>query len=196
MDFYLEIIAVLTGVFSVWLAKKENIYLYPVGIFSVVAWLYLCWVGQIYSQAIINLFFFIMNVYGWYNWNRKDDNNNKEIHIKFNSLKENFFYIIIALILTFIIFKILSNTEVDNYNQYYILIESFITSLNFIAMWLMAWKRVDNWVLWIIGDFFCIPLYFFKGYYISTAQFLIFIIIAFLGYFEWKKKALKSQNIL
>ena len=84
MDFYLEIIAVLTGVFSVWLAKKENIYLYHVGIFSVVAWLYLCWVGQIYSQAIINLFFFIMNVYGWYNWNRKDDNNNKEIRIKFN----------------------------------------------------------------------------------------------------------------
>lgn len=196
MDFYLEIIAVLTGVFSVWLAKKENIYLYPVGIFSVLAWLYLCWVGQIYSQAIINLFFFIMNVYGWYNWIRKDDKNNKEIHIKFNSLKENLFYAIIALILTLIIFKILSNTMVDNYNQYFIMIESFITSLNFIAMWLMAWKRVDNWVLWIIGDFFCIPLYFFKGYYISTAQFLIFIIIAFLGYFEWKKKALKSQNIL
>ena len=89
----------------------------------------------------------------------------------------------------------MSTIEILDFNWKFVLIESFITALNFIAMLLMAWKRVENWVLWIIGDIFCIPLFVFKEYYLSVAQFSIFIIIAFMGYFEWKKKALKNQGI-
>ena len=63
-------------------------------------------------------------------------------------------------------------------------------------MWLTAWKRVENWILWIVGDIFCIPLFVFKEYYLSVAQFSIFIIIAFMGYFEWKKGIKESRNIV
>ena len=175
MDFIIELIAVFSGVISVWFAKKENILLYPVGTISVSLWIYLCWVGQIYGQAVINLFFLLMNIYGWYNWSRKDNSDLNKVKIKFSSIKENIIYVLVAVLLT--------------------LIESFITALNFIAMWLTAWKRVENWILWIVGDIFCIPLFVFKEYYLSVAQFSIFIIIAFMGYFEWKKKALKKQEI-
>ena len=71
--FYLEIIAVFTGILSVWLTSKENVLLYPIGICSVSIWIYLCWIGDLFGQSIINLFFFIMNIYGWYNWQLKDD---------------------------------------------------------------------------------------------------------------------------
>ncbi|MAJ06765.1 MAG: nicotinamide mononucleotide transporter [Crocinitomicaceae bacterium] len=192
LTFYLEICAVFTGIISVWFAKKENILLYPIGTVSVLIWIYLCWIAEIYSQAVINLFFFVMNIYGWYNWSRKDNSEKNKVQIKFSSLKENLFYIIVAGLLTWLIYSALSNVEILNFNWKFVLIESFITTLNFIAMWLMAWKRVENWVLWIIGDIFCIPLFVFKEYYLSVAQFSIFIIIAFMGYFEWKKKALKN----
>ena len=195
MTFYLEIIAVLTGIISVWFAKKENILLYPIGTVSVLIWIYLCWIGEIYSQAVINLFFLIMNIYGWYNWSRKDNSEINKVQIKFSSLKENLLVITVAALLTLLIYSALSNVEILNFNWKFVLMESFITSLNFIGMWLMAWKRVENWVLWIIGDIFCIPLFVFKEYYLSVAQFSIFIIIAFMGYFEWKKKALKNQKI-
>lgn len=195
MNFYLEIIAVLTGIISVWFAKKENILLYPIGTVSVLIWIYLCWIGEIYSQAVINLFFLIMNIYGWYNWSRKDNSEINKVQIKFSSLKENLFVITVAALLTLLIYSALSNVEILNFNWKFVLMESFITSLNFIGMWLMAWKRVENWVLWIIGDIFCIPLFVFKEYYLSVAQFSIFIFIAFMGYFEWKKKALKNQKI-
>lgn len=195
MNFYLEIIAVLTGIISVWFAKKENILLYPIGTVSVLIWIYLCWIGEIYSQAVINLFFLIMNIYGWYNWSRKDNSEINKVQIKFSSLKENLLVITVAALLTLLIYSALSNVEILNFNWKFVLMESFITTLNFIAMWLMAWKRVENWVLWIIGDIFCIPLFVFKEYYLSVAQFSIFIIIAFMGYFEWKKKALKNQKI-
>ena len=195
MNFYLEIIAVLTGIISVWFAKKENILLYPIGTVSVLIWIFLCWIGEIYSQAVINLFFLIMNIYGWYNWSRKDNSEINKVQIKFSSLKENLLVITVAALLTLLIYSALSNVEILNFNWKFVLMESFITTLNFIAMWLMAWKRVENWVLWIIGDIFCIPLFVFKEYYLSVAQFSIFIIIAFMGYFEWKKKALKNQKI-
>ena len=194
MTFYLEIIAVLTGIISVWFANKENILLYPIGTVSVLIWIYLCWIGEIYSQAVINLFFLIMNIYGWYNWSRKDNSEINKVQIKFNSLKENLLIVTVAALLTLLIYSVLSNVEILNFNWKFVLMESFITTLNFIAMWLMAWKRVENWVLWIIGDIFCIPLFVFKEYYLSVAQFSIFIIIAFMGYFEWKKKALKNQK--
>ena len=192
MTFYLEIIAVLSGIISVWFAKKENILLYPIGTVSVLIWIYLCWIGEIYSQAVINLFFLVMNIYGWYNWSRKDNSEMNKVQIKFSSIKENILYIIVAALLTLLIYSALSNIEILNFNWKFVLMESFITALNFIAMWLMAWKRVENWVLWIIGDIFCVPLFIFKEYYLSVAQFFIFIIIAFMGYFEWKKKALKN----
>ena len=194
MDFIIEIIAVFSGIISVWFAKKENILLYPIGTISVLLWIYLCWIGEIYSQAVINLFFFIMNIYGWYNWSRKDSSNIKELKIKSNSQKENLLSSLIAVLLTSIIYYLLSNIETSDYNWRFILIESFITALNFIAMWLMAWKRVENWILWIIGDIMCIPLFIYKEYYLSVAQFSIFIIIAFMGYFEWKKKSLIKQK--
>ncbi len=192
MTFYLEIIAVLSGIISVWFAKKENILLYPIGTVSVLIWIYLCWIGEIYSQAVINLFFLVMNIYGWYNWSRKDNSEMNKVQIKFSSIKENILYIIVAALLTLLIYSALSNIEILNFDWKFVLMESFITALNFIAMWLMAWKRVENWVLWIIGDIFCVPLFVFKEYYLSVAQFFIFIIIAFMGYFEWKKKALKN----
>ena len=192
MTFYLEIIAVLSGIISVWFAKKENILLYPIGTVSVLIWIYLCWIGEIYSQAVINLFFLVMNIYGWYNWSRKDNSEMNKVQIKFSSIKEKILFIIVAALLTLLIYSALSNIEILNFDWKFVLMESFITALNFIAMWLMAWKRVENWVLWIIGDIFCVPLFIFKEYYLSVAQFFIFIIIAFMGYFEWKKKALKN----
>ena len=80
--FYFEVIAVLTGILSVWLTRKENVILYPVGICSVSIWIYLCWIGDLFGQSIINLFFLLMNLYGWYNWQLKDDSQKLKIQIK------------------------------------------------------------------------------------------------------------------
>ena len=60
-----ELTAVVAGIISVWLAKKENVWLYPVGLISVFLWIYLCWIGKLFGQSLINLFFLIMNFYGW-----------------------------------------------------------------------------------------------------------------------------------
>jgi nicotinamide mononucleotide transporter len=189
----LEIVAVISGIVSVWLAKKESIWLYPIGSLSVTIWIYLCWIGFLYGQSIINLFFLFMNIYGWYNWSRKNHNNQNEISISSNSKNQNLLVLVSSAVLSFVIYFCLSPFHDHSEWFLYIVLESFITSLNFIAMWLMAWKKVENWILWIVGDILCIPLFIHQEYYLSVIQFSVFIVIAYLGYKEWKSKLLKIE---
>ena len=188
----LEFIAVITGIISVWLAKKENVWLYPIGIISVVLWIYLCWVGKLFGQSLINFFFFIMNVYGWYNWLRRDENNQPNVIIKHNTNFQNVLVIMSSFILSVLMYYMLLPLQEKNALMEFIVLEAIITALNFVAMWLMAWKRLEHWLLWIVGDFMCIPLFVHKDYPLGVIQFLVFIVIAYLGYKEWKLKAVEQ----
>ena len=188
----LEFIAVITGILSVWLAKKENVWLYPIGIISVVIWIYLCWVGKLFGQSLINFFFFIMNVYGWYNWLRRDENNQPNVIIKHNTKFQNVLVIISCFVLSVLIYYMLIPLQEKNALIEFVIVEAFITALNFVAMWLMAWKRIEHWLLWIVGDIMCIPLFVHKDYPLGVIQFLVFIVIAYLGYKEWKLKAVEQ----
>ena len=183
-----EFLAVISGITGVWLAKRENVWLYPVGIVSVLLWIYLCWIGKLYGQSLINVFFFAMNIYGWFNWLRKDKNNQPNVVISQNSIRDNYLVITVLFVLSILIYFALVPFQEADTSLLYVLLESIITSLNFVAMWLMAWKRLENWILWIIGDIMCIPLFIYKDYPIGVIQFMVFIIIAYLGYKEWKSK--------
>lgn len=186
--FFLELIAVIAGVVSVWLAKRESVLLYPIGILSVVLWVFLCYRSQLYGQAIVNLFFFLMNVYGWYNWSRKKEDSSNFVVIKSNSRFENVISIFSVFIITPILFYFLFPLKDDNTHLFFVFIDVLTTAMFFVAMWLMAWKRLENWVIWIIADVLCVPLFIYNEFYLSVIQFSLFIVIAFIGYYDWKKK--------
>ena len=188
----LEFIAVITGILSVWLAKKENVWLYPIGIISVVLWIYLCWIGKLFGQSLINFFFLGMKVYGWYNWLRRDENNQPNVVIKSSTKNQNILLVIFSIVFSVVVFYLLLPIQEDNALIEFVLIEAVITALNFVAMWLMAWKRIEHWLLWIVGDIMCIPLFIHKYYPLGVLQFLVFIVIAYLGYKEWKLKAVEQ----
>ena len=188
----LEFIAVITGILSVWLAKKENVWLYPIGIISVVLWIYLCWIGKLFGQSLINFFFLVMNVYGWYNWLRRDENNQPNVVIKSSTKNQNILLVIFSIVFSVVVFYLLLPIQEDNALIEFVLIEAVITALNFVEMWLMAWKRIEHWLLWIVGDIMCITLFIHKDYPLGVLQFLVFIVIAYLGYKEWKLKAVEQ----
>ena len=178
----LEIIAVFFGVASVIYSKKENILVYPTGILSVLIYVYLCFGIKLYADMGINLFYFIMSVYGWYNWNK--ESNNQKLEISKNSMKDNIFAIIGVLLVWVIIYFLLIKFTDSDVPQ----IDSFTTAICFVGMWLMAWKRLENWIMWIIANLISIPLYWYKGLHLTSVQFVIFTILAILGFIEWKRK--------
>jgi len=188
---YLEIIAVIFGLLSVWYAKKVNILVFPTGIISVVIYMYICFGAKLYADAGINFVYFVMSIYGWYAWTRVGEQK-KERPISMCSKKEH-----IINIFMFVFFFLILNYILKNYTDSNVPVwDSFTTSIFIVAMWLMAIKKVENWIYWIIANVISIPLYFYKGLVLTSFQFTVFLIIAVLGYIEWKKQFKESSKIV
>jgi nicotinamide mononucleotide transporter len=190
----LEFIAAALGIASVWYAKKANILVFPTGIVSVLIYVYICFFAKLYADMGINFFYFLMSVYGWYNWTRKDADA-KPIAIAWNSKKEQIIMAGLTVAGFFLIFGLIwlfKQDDLEYIQSYTPYVDSFTTSIFLIGMLLMAMKRVENWIYWIIGDIISIPLYFAKGLVFTSFQYAVFLVLAIMGYYEWKK--LEAEN--
>ncbi|MEI6887891.1 MAG: nicotinamide riboside transporter PnuC [Bacteroidota bacterium] len=178
-----ELVAVLSGLLSVWLIKKENVWAFPIGGVSVLFSASIYFKGDIYANAGINVFYFIMNIYGWYNWLRKTGGD-KHIMITSCSRKEMKLYTGLIIFLFFVLWYLLGKMPHNQYAFY----DAFTSALYAIAMWLMARKKIQHWILWIIGDLVMIALCIFLKWYFLGFQYLVYTVIATLGWMEWKYK--------
>ena len=189
----LEIIAVFFGFLSVWFSKRENILVYPTGIISTAIFVYILLIYSLIGDMLINAYYFMMSIYGWYLWTRKVDGTNF-IPITKITLKEKQWSVLLfigTLILVAGIYFIF-----DKFNSWIAYIDTFTTAIFFVGMWLMAKKKIENWLFWIIGDVISVPLYLYKGLVFSSFQYLLFTIIAIYGYSAWKKNLNKSPRTL
>lgn len=187
---WMEFVAVILGIASVWYARRENILVYPTGIVSVLIFVFICFNARLYADAGINLFYFGMSVYGWYNWTRPAGNSG-QLAISVNSLKQQWTGIGLTVISYWAILGLiwLFNYDDTVYMQSYVpWVDSFTTSVFLVGMLLMARKKVENWTYWIIGDIVSIPLYFLKGLVFTSFQYLVFLIIAVMGLIEWRRR--------
>lgn len=178
-----EIIAVIFGLLSVWYARNENILVYPTGIINVAIYVYICYVAGLYADMGINAFYFVMSVYGWYNWSRFDANKK---HIPITKLSGKGWGIAMAgTVLFFIPITYILIKFTDSSVPYW---DAFTTSIFIISMWLMALKKIENWIGWIVGDLLVIPLFYNKDLILTSFQYLVFLILAIMGYVEWQRK--------
>lgn len=183
IDILLELVAVFFGVASVLLARKSNIWIFPTGLISTILFIYLTYKWSLFGDMIINIYYSTMSVYGWYIWSLKK-NNIIEYPIAFITHKEKINATFI-FILT-IVFVILIYIWFEKFNQWTAYIDAVTTGIFFVGMWLMAKRKIENWIFWIVGDAISAPLYWYKGLVFTSIQFLIFTIIAYYGYKEWK----------
>lgn len=184
IDIVLEIIGVLFGLASVLFAKKNNILVYPTGIISTIIFVYLLNKWGLMGDMMINIYYTTMSVYGWYLWSRKSDDK-PELPITSVTSKE-IYYGVLLFILT-VVFVLFVYNYFDKFTDWTAYVDTFTTGIFFVGMWLMAKRKLENWILWIIGDLVSIPLYFYRGYTFTSIQYAIFTIIAVYGYIEWKK---------
>lgn len=184
LDVYLEIIAVIFGLLSVWCAKKDNIWVFPTGLVSTSIFVYLLWKWVLWGDMMINAYYFIMSIYGWYHWTRKKGD---EVAFPISTISSVEKRIAIFLFIFTVAFVVAVYHFFDKFTTWYAYVDTFITGIFFVGMWLMAKRKVENWIFWIIGDVISIPLYFFKGYTFTSFQYVVFTIVAIFGYLEWKK---------
>lgn len=183
LDISLEIIAVVFGILSVWFSKKNNILVYPTGMISTSIFTYLLFKWSLLGDMMINAYYFMMSIYGWYIWTRKV--NNIVTPISKVSSPEKITSLIIFFFSLSFVYGIYN--YFDKWGSYTSYIDNFTTAIFFVAMWLMANRKIENWIFWIIGNIISIPLYFYKGLTFTSIQYIIFTVIAISGYYTWKK---------
>jgi nicotinamide mononucleotide transporter len=180
----LEFIAFVFGILSVWFAKKENIWVYPTGLIATIITTYLLYIVGYIGDMMINGYFAIMSIYGWYNWTRKG-NNADNLAITRTDNREKIIGIVLFFATIFVVFEIyfLFDYEIKAANY----IDIFASGIFFTGMWFMANKKIENWTLWILGDLIVTPLYAYRGLGMLSLQYLIFTILAISAYLKWKK---------
>ena len=215
INIFLEFIAAVLGITSVFYAKKENILVYPTGIISTGLYVYLLSQWALYGDLIINIYYTLMSLYGWYMWTRISNKTHKPLKITRTNYLDNikafaiFVFTAIFVIIAYRHYNVMpdlnfmdsihyasqkiSAGSLIEFRKATPYLDTFTTAAAFVAMWLMANKKIESWIFWIITNIVSIPLYFVKGYGFTGIQYTIFFVLAFLGYKEWKKN-LNKQN--
>ena len=184
LDIGLEFIAFSFGIISVIFAKKENILVYPTGIICTVITVYILYKAQYFGDMMMNIYYSLMSIYGWWNWSRIQNDKYllKITRFSKNDLGLTVFLFLLTITITYAVYTFnLTEIKIPNY------IDIFTSGIFFTAMWLMANKKLESWVFWIIGDIITVPLYSYRGLGMLSLQYIIFTILAIQGYIEWKK---------
>ncbi|HYJ63127.1 MAG TPA: nicotinamide riboside transporter PnuC [Parafilimonas sp.] len=193
---WLEYVAVLSGIASVWFSRIENILVYPVGLINTIIYIWISVKGNLFGEASVNFYYTVVNIYGWILWAKKDTHQHHIVNIEFSNAKQllqqilffAFFYVTIFFILTY-----LKRSFAPNAIPW---ADAFASATAYTGMWLMARKKIESWYWWIATNIASIPLYFVKHYVFTSVYYLILLIMAFFGLIEWMRRARKVNGDL
>ena len=192
IDIVLELIGILFGLLSVWYAKKNTVWVYPTGMISTAIFVYLLLKWALLGDMIINAYYFVMSVYGWYYWSKKED---EVIVHPITSTSKKEVKTAVLLFVASILFVFWVYQAFDKWKDWTAYVDTFTTAIFFVGMGLMARRKIGHWLFWIVGDIISIPLYFYKGLTLTSFQYIIFTLIAIYGYRSWKKILDKSPPL-
>ena len=193
LDIVLELLASVFTIASVIYSKKNNVLVFPTGMICTAVFVYLLLKWGLLGDMMINAYYFIMSVYGWYIWTRTVDGT-AVTPITTTSRKEHIISVgifIAAAVFTYVVY--ITFDKISHWTSY---IDMITTGIFFVGMWLMAKRKIENWIYWIIGDIITVPLYFYKGLTFSSILYFALTIIAVFGYLEWKKNLDKSLAVV
>ncbi len=186
----LEWLGVITGTLCVWLAAKNSIWNWPVAIVSVIIYIFIFFDSKLYADMGLQFYFFGMNIYGWYFWSRQRNNQDETRSISLITKKEILLsvagIIIFTLVLGFLLHK---KTDAS-----FPFIDSFCTACSLIGQIFLARKVLQNWLIWIFVDAIYVGVYFSKDLYATGLMYAIYIVIATIGFLDWKKIYREQNN--
>ena len=192
---WLEAIAVIAGIVSVWYSRKENILVFPTGLINTIIYIYLSLKGHLLGEASVNVYYTGMSLYGWYLWTRKNKTNQEIIlHITKSNGKEwaqqllFFAGVYVVIYFSFVYIKQAFAPEAIPWA------DALASASAYTGMWLMAKKKVESWFWWIVTNIASIPLYFIKGYAFTSVQFIVLLVLAIAGWISWSEKAKNAQH--
>jgi nicotinamide mononucleotide transporter len=190
----LEYIAVIAGIVSVWFSQREQVWVYPTGLINTSLFIYICWEGQLFGEASVNLYYTIMSLYGWWLWTRKNEQAETVWKIQFSTQKEWVMQLLFFGVTYGLLFSAISWLQSSFAPDAIPWADALASASAYTGMWLMARKKVESWYWWILTNITSIPLFYIKGYVFTTVQFMVLLLMAVYGWKAWQKKALIQEE--
>ncbi len=182
---YIELIGFVAAVLYLWFSVRQHIFLWPFGIITSLVYTFLFYQQKIYGYAGLNAYYVVISLYGWLQWNRLSKqarDEGKEYDVPTHS-PSNLIIMLSGLTLWIIMYWLLKH-----YTDSPIPVgDSFTTAFSIVATWMLAKKYIEHWLFWIVLDLTAFGLYVFQDLYITSMLYLIYTIMAIVGYREWKK---------
>ncbi|PQL94939.1 nicotinamide riboside transporter PnuC [Apibacter adventoris] len=181
-----EMIGVFFGVAEVIYAKYNKVWLYPCGITSILITIYLYFNVKLFAEIILQFYYLIMSIYGWYIWVRKRKSHLQVSYSSDKELKVAICIVIFSICVLYIFLNFFTSSDVP-------LWDSMVSAFAWAGMWLLTQRKIENWIFLNISNFIAIPLMLHKGLILYSILTLFLFIIALLGYNDWKKIIKKEK---
>lgn len=184
----LEYVGVVCGIASVWYSRKEHILVYPTGIINTIIYIWLSYKQHLLGEATVNVYYTVMNMYGWWLWTRKDNEQHTILHITHSNRRWIIYQFVFFGLIFSILFALLTFAKQGFAKEAIPVADAFAAATAFTGMWLMTKKKVESWYWWIVTNATSIPLYFVKHYVFTSVYYVVLLVLAFNGLVAWKKK--------
>ncbi|MEJ7738118.1 MAG: nicotinamide riboside transporter PnuC [Chitinophagaceae bacterium] len=185
--YWLQWLGLLFGVSEVLLARANKITLYPTGIAASAISIYLLWKAGLYGECLLSFYYIVMSVYGWWYWIKKK--NVPPVKISYSTKKE---WMIVSCIVVggyLLLYLLLTHLTPSTVPHW----DAWVTATAWAGMWLLARRKIENWILLNISNAFAIPLLFNKALPLYALLTIFLFTVAVQGYYSWRKK-IKEDN--
>ena len=186
---WLEWLAVIAGIASVWFSKAESIWVYPVGLINTIIYTWISFKYHLPGEGAVNFYYTAMSLYGWYNWSRANEKHVKIVQITYSIRKEWIEQFVFFICCYMLLFGALTQLKELFFKEAIPWADALASAAAFTGMWLMTKKKVESWYWWILTNMASMPLYFVKGLPLTAVYYFILLLIAFGGLQHWKQKA-------
>jgi len=179
---WIEVVGFATGFIFIFLEIKENKWMWPVGFLSALFYVFVFFQAKFYADMFLQFYYLIISVYGWYVWTK--GKNDEDVIVISSGKNRQFIVLAIVSFILFLLVAYILQRFTDSPLPYW---DSLTTSLSIVAVWMLAKKIIEQWFVWIFVDLLSAVLYIYKDLYLTSLLYLIFAVLAFVGYLQWKK---------
>jgi nicotinamide mononucleotide transporter len=178
----LEMIGFASGVVSVWLAVREKVWSWPIGILNSLSFLVLFYLAGLYANSMLQILYLVLCIVGWRNWLVGGAGATAlaiQRVTRLQAAKFALLTVVGAAVFTALLARF-TDSEVPFW-------DGLTVALSMTATYMLACKLVENWLVWIVADLIYVPLYASQGLYLTSAVYLLFLAMCIVGLLRWRR---------
>jgi nicotinamide mononucleotide transporter len=180
---WIEIVGAVLSLIYLYLSIKQKVSLWFYGIVSSVFYIVVFFQTKFYADMSLQFYYVVISIYGWINWKQGAQDTGEELPATQMS-KRLFLNLCIATGLIYLAYYLVLAKFTDSTIPK---ADSLVGALSVVGTWMLARKLIENWLVWIVADGLCVGLYVYKALYPTAVLFIIYTLMAVVGYWQWKK---------